>query len=53
MIHYKTEEEIELIRQSSRLVSKTLGELSNHIEPGAVPLELDKIAETFIRDNSG
>jgi len=53
MIHYKTEEEIELIRQSSRLVSKTLGELSNHIEPGAVPLELDKIAETFIRDNGG
>ena len=53
MIHYKTEEEIELIRQSSRLVSKTLGELSNHIEPGAVPLELDKIAETFIRDNNG
>jgi|TARA_B100001250_G_scaffold213844_1_gene183420 methionyl aminopeptidase len=51
MIVYKTLEEIELIRESSLLVSKTLGELKKLIFPGAIPIDLDKIAETFIRDN--
>ena len=51
MIIYKTLEEIELIRESSLLVSKTLGELKKLIFPGAIPIDLDKIAETFIRDN--
>lgn len=49
----KSEEEIELIRQSSLLVAKTHGEVSKHIRPGANTLELDKIAEEFIRDNGG
>jgi methionyl aminopeptidase len=49
----KTEEEIELIRQSSLLVGKTLGEVSKLIEPGANTLKLDTIAEEFIRDNGG
>ena len=53
MIIYKNAEEIELIRESALLVSKTLGELSKYIVPGSVPLDLDKIAETFIRDNKG
>jgi len=52
MIIYKSLEEIELIRESALLVSKTLGELKKHIVPGAIPLELDKIAETFIRDHN-
>tara|TARA_Y100000816_G_scaffold211058_1_gene156758 strand:+ start:587 stop:1351 length:765 start_codon:yes stop_codon:yes gene_type:complete len=52
MIIYKSLEEIELIRESALLVSKTLGELKKHIIPGAIPLELDKIAETFIRDHN-
>ena len=51
MIIYKSLEEIELIRESARLVSKTLGELKKHIAPGIIPLDLDKIAETFIRDH--
>lgn len=49
----KAPEEIELIRQSSLLVSKTLGELNKHIRPGVSTLELDTIAETFIRDHGG
>ena len=53
MIQYKTPEEIELIRQSALLVSKTLGLMAAHIEPGVTPLELDKLAEEFIRDNGG
>ena len=52
-IHYKTAEEVELIRQSSLLVSKTLGEISKVIRPGIKTIELDKLAETFIRDNGG
>ncbi|MCB9335387.1 MAG: type I methionyl aminopeptidase [Flavobacteriales bacterium] len=50
-IYYKTEEEIELIRESSLLVGKTLAEVAKIIEPGVTTLQLDKIAEEFIRDN--
>ena len=53
MISYKTEEEIELIRESSLLVAKTHGEVSKLIKPGITGLELDKIAEEFIRDHGG
>lgn len=47
----KTFEEIEMMRHSNRLVGMTLGELSKHIKPGVTTLQLDKIAEEFIRDN--
>ncbi len=50
-ITYKTPEEIELIRVSSLLVGKTLGELKKYIEPGVSTMKLDKIAESFIRDH--
>lgn len=53
MIVYKSLEEIELMRESAQLVSKTLGMLAPKIVPGAVPLELDKLAEEFIRDHGG
>ena len=49
MIFLKTQEEIELLRESNRLVGKTLGEISKHILPGVSTLELDRIAEDFIR----
>jgi methionyl aminopeptidase len=51
MIKLKSEEEIDLIRQSSLLVGKTLAEVAKHIKPGVKTLALDTIAETFIRDN--
>ena len=51
MIFYKTREEIELIRISSLLVGKTLAEVAKRIKPGISTLELDKVAEEFIRDN--
>jgi methionyl aminopeptidase len=51
MIHYKTKEEIELMRISSLLVSKTLAEVAKIIRPGISTLELDAFAEGFIRDN--
>jgi methionyl aminopeptidase len=52
-IHYKSVEEIELIRESSLLVSKTLGEIAKVIGPGVKTIALNKLAETFIRDNGG
>jgi methionyl aminopeptidase len=53
MIYLKTDEEIELMRLSNLLVARTLGEVAKHIKPGVTTLELDKIAETYIRDNKG
>jgi len=51
MIFYKTGEEIELIRKSSLLVGKTLAELAKIIKPGVTTLDLDRLAEEFIRDH--
>ena len=51
MIQYKTPEDIELIRESAQIVSKTLGMLASEIKPGVSPLHLDKLAEAFIRDH--
>ena len=50
-IFLKTEDEIELMRSANQLVGRTLAELSKHIRPGVTTLQLDKIAEEFIRDN--
>ncbi len=50
MIHYKSAEEIELIRASALVVSRTLGMLAEEIRPGVTPLYLDQRAEAFIRD---
>ncbi len=51
MVNLKTAEEINLIRQSSLLVGKTLAEVAAAIAPGVTTLQLDAIAETFIRDH--
>ncbi|MEE4116142.1 MAG: M24 family metallopeptidase, partial [Marinilabiliaceae bacterium] len=51
MLHLKTEAEIELLRSSNQLVSKTLAELARIIKPGITTLDLDNLAEEFIRDN--
>ena len=48
---YKNTEEIELMRQSAQLVSKTLGLLSQHIQIGTTPLALDKLAYEYIKDH--
>ena len=51
MIYYKDIHEVEKIRSSSLLVSKTLAELASIIKPGVSPLDLDARAEEFIMDN--
>ena len=47
----KTLEEIELMRESALIVSKTLGMLASEIRPGVSTLKLDGLAETFLRDH--
>ncbi|MCH5305298.1 MAG: type I methionyl aminopeptidase [Rikenella sp.] len=51
MIYLKTKEEIELLRQSNRLVSRTLALVGRHIRPGITTLELDCLAEEYIRSH--
>jgi methionyl aminopeptidase len=51
MIHYKTKAEVEVMRDSNLLVSKTLAEIAKIIRAGISTLELDRLAEEFIRDN--
>ena len=53
MIHYKTPAEIELMRDSALLVSKTLTEVAKVLKPGIATIDLDKLIGTFIRDNGG
>lgn len=51
MIKIKSLEEIELMRESALIVSKTLGMLAAEVKPGITTLYLDKLAEEFIRDH--
>lgn len=51
MLYIKTSEEVELLRESNMLVSRTLAEIAKLIRPGITTLSLDKVAETFILDN--
>lgn len=51
MINIYTQEEVELLRENNLLVSKTLAEVGKNIRPGVTTLELDRIAEDFIRSH--
>lgn len=51
MIFLKTDDEIELLRQSNLLVGRTLAEVAKMIQPGVTTKQLDKVAEEFIRDH--
>jgi len=53
MVKIKTAEEIECMRESALLVSKTLGMLATEIKPGITGLYLDRLAESYIRDHGG
>lgn len=51
MVYLKTEEEIELLRKANLLVGKTLAEIARMIKPGVSTKDIEKTADTFIRDN--
>jgi methionyl aminopeptidase len=53
MIYLKTREEIELMRESALMVSRTLAVIAREIKPGVIPARLDQLAEEYIRDNGG
>jgi len=51
MIFLKSDEEIELLRISNQIVAKTLAEMAKIIAPGVSTMQLNKVADEFIRDN--
>ena len=53
MIHIRNREEIEIIRKSALMVSATLTEVAKFLKPGITTISIDRMAETFIRDNHG
>jgi methionyl aminopeptidase len=51
MIHYKTKAEIEVMRESCLLVSRSITEVAKLLKPGITTLALDKVIGEFIRDH--
>jgi methionyl aminopeptidase len=51
MVYIKSNTEIEIIRESSLLVSATLAEVATFLKPGITTLQVDAFAEAFIRDH--
>ena len=51
MIHYKTSEEVELIKKSADILGRAHGEVAKHVKEGVKTSFLDKVAEEFIRDH--
>jgi methionyl aminopeptidase len=51
MLIYKTNEEVELMRKSALLVSKTLSEVAKVLKPGTTSLSIDKMIGEFVRDH--
>lgn len=51
MMIYKTDEQVELMRKSALLVSKTLGEIAGMLKPGINTLSIDERIGEFIRDH--
>jgi len=52
MIHYKTEEEIQIIRESADILGRAHGEVAKQVRAGVKTKDLDKIAEEYIRDHN-
>src|SRR6187431_1718324 len=53
MVQLKTEEELQIIRESAQILGKAHGEVARLIRPGVKTQKLDKVAEEFIRDHDG
>ena len=53
MVKYKTREEVEIIKESAQILGKAHGEVAKLIKPGVTTLELDRVAEEFIKDHGG
>lgn len=53
MVHLKTEEEIQIIKESAQILGKAHGEVARLVKPGVKTSTLDKVAEEYIRDHGG
>lgn len=53
MVHLKTDEDIQIIKESAQILGKAHGEVAKLVKPGVKTIELDRIAEEYIRDNGG
>ncbi len=53
MVHLKTDEEIQIIKESALILGKAHAEVAKRIKPGVKTEDLDRIAEEFIRDHHG
>ncbi len=53
MVHLKTDEEIEIIKEGAQILGKAHGEVARLVKPGVKTSSLDKVAEEFIRDHGG
>jgi methionyl aminopeptidase len=53
MVHYKTSEEVQLIKDSAEILGKAHGEVAKYVKEGVKTSFLDKIAEEYIRDHKG
>ncbi len=51
MMIYKTDEQVELMRKSALMVSKTLAEIAGMLKPGINTLSIDERIGEFIRDH--
>src|SRR5690242_5829617 len=51
MVHLKTEEEIQIIKEGAQILGKAHGEIARLVKPGVKTKDLDKLAEEYIRDN--
>lgn len=53
MIHLKTAEEIQIIKEGAQILGKAHGEVARKVKPGVKTKDLDSLAEEFIRDHGG
>lgn len=53
MIHIRTEDEINIIRENALMVTATLTEVAAFLKPGITTASIDAMAEAFIRDHGG
>jgi methionyl aminopeptidase len=53
MVHLKTEEEIQVIKEGARILGQAHGEVARMVKPGVPTRELDRRAEEYIRDFGG
>ncbi|MDD5229920.1 MAG: type I methionyl aminopeptidase, partial [Candidatus Marinimicrobia bacterium] len=53
MVHIRTSEEIEKIRESGRIVYETIMLVGREIRPGITTRRLDRLADEFIRSQGG